>query len=634
MRRLLFQQSRLAMVILEQSGRVREANQSFADQLGYSLQETGRLSCLDWQASDISSDLTAQRVRSAIHVAQFFEARHRRKDGSEFDVEISTNPVPVDGETLIYATVRDISARKNMENALRESEARERARAMEIETIMSAIPVSVVVAHDPECSHLTGNSTAYKFRRQVFEAGYPLLAAAGEPAAPRLMKDGAELPFEAWPVVRAAHGETIESSTFDLLYPDGSVRNLMGNAVPLPSDDGSIRGGVAAFLDVTEFRQLQEGLLHARTAESITTLAGGIAHDFNNLLTVIIGYAGMLESKVPEQLRSGLLAIRKSGEEAAALTRQLLAYAGKSNVRSEALDLSEHVQRTRAMLLSCVSAPAELYINLAPDLPPFECDRGHLDLVIRNLVLNAAEAIGAGKQGSIYLRTSMREVDSQKVRDLITRTHLGKGVYLVLEVEDTGCGMSAETRSRIFDPFFSTKSLGRGLGLAAVAGIMKSWHGGIEVETEPGHGTTFRVFLPAMEHPAASPRVARVRLEGLKTILLVDDEPMVRELTALMLEGKGYKVQVAGDGLEALRIFEASPQEFDLVVCDMTMPGKSGKATLEAMHAIRPELPAVLMSGYSESALGASPEAHAEFAFLRKPFAEEALMKAIRTAIA
>jgi CheY-like chemotaxis protein len=325
---------------------------------------------------------------------------------------------------------------------------------------------------------------------------------------------------------------------------------------------------------------------------------------------------------VPAAHADCLDAIEHAGEAAAALTRRLLAYAGKGQVVTGMVDISACVRDINGLLRAAISRNVAVRLVLGQDLPAVESDRSMVEQIVSNLIINAAEAIGLEKPGCVTMRTAVRDIAGSTIRNAVDGEWIRAGRCIVIEVHDNGCGMDEQTKGRIFDPFFTTKFFGRGLGLSAVAGAVKTLGGGIVVETAPGSGTTFRVLLPACNMPAAVPRDTAVPApsRGAGTVLVVDDEPMIRRLGSKILKEAGYRVLVAGDGDEALRIFGEDPDRIDVVLLDMSMPGKSGKVVLAALQEQRPDVKVVFMSGFGESEALRVVGANRFLAFVQKPF--------------
>jgi PAS domain S-box-containing protein len=367
-------------------------------------------------------------------------------------------------------------------------------------------------------------------------------------------------------------------------------------------------------------RRLQE----AHKLESLAALAGGVAHVFNNLLVAIMGNASLVERSLPPDVqgREELAQIHSASEQAASLCRQMRDYAGRGRFSTGLVDLDRLVRDMIDLLRLSVSKKAELRCDLAGSLPPILTDATQIRQVVMDLVVNASEALGE-QGGQIRIRSGVRPAEP------------GSQALVYLEVEDNGCGMDEATRAFIFDPFFSTKFTGRGLGLAAVQGIVRSHKGRIEVESEPGRGSTFRVLLPAAEGPLPQQRrTARVTEDGLGggTILVVDDETWVRDVTARMLGMMGFDVLQARDGEEALARFREAG-EVRLVLLDLTMPRLDGEETFRTLHLLAPAVPVILMSGYSEQEAASRFVGKGLAGFLAKPFRLDDLAAKVRAAL-
>jgi PAS domain S-box-containing protein len=383
-------------------------------------------------------------------------------------------------------------------------------------------------------------------------------------------------------------------------------------------------------------RELEESMQRAQKLESLGVLAGGIAHDFNNLLTPILGAAGLGLQELPEDtpVRARLETIQRAARRAAALTNQMLAYAGQSPLRVERLDLSKLVGEMRELVASSISGKATLDLQLESDLPAVEVEPAQITQVVMNLITNAAESLGEGA-GRIAVRTGVVNVDAPPAESLFAET-MTTGPHVYFEVSDTGIGMDAETRARIFDPFFTTKFTGRGLGLAAVAGIVRVHRGGIEVESEPGRGTRFRVLLPAVAGPAAQPTQEHLPIEGWRasgTVLVIDDDEGVCELAKDVLRGAGMTVLTASDGQEGVKLFRLHADSIRVVLLDRTMPSLSGTDTFKAIRALRSDAKIVLVSGHLEERVTGELAGRGLAGFLKKPFSPETLLARVRQVI-
>jgi PAS domain S-box-containing protein len=384
---------------------------------------------------------------------------------------------------------------------------------------------------------------------------------------------------------------------------------------------------------------------HVQKLESIGVLAGGIAHDFNNLLHVVLGNADIALSRLPKRspAREPLEEVVRATIRAADLTRQMLAYSGKGAFVVRHLDLSSEVREMATLLRTAITKRASLVWELASNLPPVSADATQIRQIVMNLITNASDALGE-EGGTITLRTGVvqpNELQDQRLGLPVQGEETdppGEHPFVFLEVSDTGLGMTPDTLQRIFDPFFSTKFAGRGLGLAAVMGIVRSHRGLIRIRTEPGKGTRFRVLFPAVEGTASTPeRAGAVRSEwrGSGTILVVDDEEGVREVAERMLQDLGFETIAAVDGRDALEAIEHIGETVTAVLLDISMPRMGGQETFRRLREHRPNLPIIMMSGYTEQTVapqftGSGPGLTA---FLQKPFLAEDLMVILREVV-
>jgi signal transduction histidine kinase/CheY-like chemotaxis protein len=424
----------------------------------------------------------------------------------------------------------------------------------------------------------------------------------------------------------------------ELEFQDGSRGSVIGNAVPLLDANGRSRGAVGIFVDISERKETEERLRQAQKLESISLLAGGIAHDFNNLLTVIIGnaeFAGA-ECSACEPIRN----IIASAERAAHLTRQLLAYAGKGQFISETFDLARLVVRSKERLSSSLPKRVEIRFTLPAKELLIKADPSQIEQILINLVINAGEAIPPQTDGWIEVAACTYDVPPEVARAHAPAYDARPGSFICLEISDSGAGMDKETLVQIFDPFFSTKFTGRGLGLAAVQGIVRSCNGFIDVRSSPGAGSTFRVFLPsAARKPSAAALPAASHSGGLPrertrvTVLVVDDEDMVRGLASVALKARGYEVLEAGDGAAALEKLAAAPTLPSLVLLDLSMPGMDAKELVPILNQQYPDLRIVLTSGYPEEDARKDFPPEAVAGFLQKPFSVAALIQKVEEAL-
>ena len=420
---------------------------------------------------------------------------------------------------------------------------------------------------------------------------------------------------------------------FRFTRADGEMRWMLARGHVYSSDTGEACRIAGVGMDITERRKLEEKVRHAAKLESLGVLAGGIAHDFNNLLTGILGNASLLKEIVPAASSSGLLNnVIRASERAAQLSRQMLAYSGRGHFSVQPIDVSRQVREFVTFIETTVAKNVAIRLRVADHLPMVEGDEGQLQQVIMNLVVNAAEALG-DRDGWVEVSTRVERISSPLVSDLLPSQELPPGEYVVLQVTDNGSGMDDATRAKIFDPFFTTKFTGRGLGLAAVLGIIRGHRGTVRVSSHPGVGTCFQVYFPScgrtVEHALCA--LSNDSIHGTGTILVVDDEEIVRIAARTVLESFGYTVLEGQNGREALRVYERHRGEVTVVLLDMTMPVMSGVETLQNLLKIDPEVVVIATSGYNES------EAMQIFGssiagFIQKPFTAPDLGRKIKGA--
>jgi two-component system, cell cycle sensor histidine kinase and response regulator CckA len=380
--------------------------------------------------------------------------------------------------------------------------------------------------------------------------------------------------------------------------------------------------------DVSEKMQLQRRLNEAEKMEAVGRLAGGVAHDFNNLLTVIGGYAEILLQQ--ENEREELQEIARAAQQASALTRQLLAFSRRQVLHPRVLDLNQIVSSMEGMLQRIIGDDVSVAVKLADGLAHVEADRAQIERVILNLAANARDAMRDG--GALTIETANVELDEAQVAN---HGDGAAGPHVLLAVSDTGIGMDEDVRRHLFEPFYTTKPAGQGtgLGLATVFGVVKQSGGGIYVYSEPGRGSTFKIYLPATaasgteaETDGADPGVRR----GTETIMVVEDDAGVRELARLMLEANGYEVLAVEDAAEAMSVCTENPARVDLLLTDVVMPGVNGRVLAERLGEVSPAMRVLFMSGYSDEAVHRHGQITDNAAFLEKPFTERALAHKVR----
>jgi two-component system cell cycle sensor histidine kinase/response regulator CckA len=384
-----------------------------------------------------------------------------------------------------------------------------------------------------------------------------------------------------------------------------------------------------------ERKRLEEQLHQSQKLEGLGILAGGVAHDFNNLLTGIMSNASLASSSLPpgSPARSLVADVVQAAESASGLTRQLLAYAAGGRLAPELIDLSKLAHGIAGLLRRSIPSMVEVRLGLRPGLPAIEGDTAQLQQVLMNMVINAAEAIGAGKTGTVQVSTGVQEVDERCLRKAYGASAAAPGRHVYLEVGDNGRGMDEATRARIFDPFFTTKSTGRGLGLAAVLGTVSAHKGALRVDSAPGRGSAFRLLFPVAAGAAAEPVTRMAQdLAGSGTVLVVDDEELVRRAAQQALERFGYTVLTAPGGREAVAML-SEDDSIEVVILDLTMPVMNGAETLDCIRQMRPGLPVVLSSGYNEVDATRRFGSGVAAVFLQKPYTAARLSEKVKAAL-
>jgi two-component system, cell cycle sensor histidine kinase and response regulator CckA len=504
---------------------------------------------------------------------------------------------------------------------LRQAEAQLQASEERFRRFMEATPM-LAFLRDAAGRHLYANRAACEF--------------FGRPESELVGRTVHELfPTDAAYAMEAAAAEVVRTGRSTELVlavpaPAGGPRSLSGVTFPLRDVSGQLLVA-AVLLDVTEKQQLEARYLHAQKLEAVGRLAGGVAHDFNNLLTIITGYSQMIEAARGKDpvLGTYLSEIRAAADRAAVLTRQLLAFSRQEVVQPVVLSVNETLGGIERMVRRLVGEEVRLEIELAPTLPAVRMDRGQLEQVVMNLVVNARDATQAG--GLIRIATS--QIPWERVPN--PGEGAAQGPYVVLTVADNGSGMTAETQSRVFEPFFTTKERGKGtgLGLATVHGIVKQAGGQVALQSTTGVGTTFDVYLPAVHESAQQPAPSADAASpggGRETVLVVEDSPPVRSLVARILGGAGYHVLEAEDGVDAVERLRAAGTRVHLLITDIVMPRMGGAGLAETIATLQPDCRVLFLSGYADHESARRVDLRAGRALLRKPFNSGDLLHKVR----
>jgi two-component system cell cycle sensor histidine kinase/response regulator CckA len=483
------------------------------------------------------------------------------------------------------------------------------------------------------------SKTTFVNARMAAMLGYEVTEVIGRPVFDFLVADAKEATKRNLDRRREGLAGQAEVA---LSRKDGSEIWVLLDSTPIRDDTGRFEGVLAMVMDLTERRQAEQALRESEAQlrqsqkmEAIGSLAGGVAHDFNNLLTVILSYAEVIASdlKATDPLLHDVQEIQKAGQRAAALTRQLLLFSRQQVAEPKVIDLNEVLLGMDKLLRRIIGEDIELSSVPPPDLGRVLADPGHIEQVIMNLVVNARDAMPKG--GKLTIETANAVLDEDYVR-----THLGSraGPHVMLAVTDTGTGMDKAVQSRIFEPFFTTKEMGKGtgLGLSTVFGIVKQSNGSIWVYSEPGKGTTFKVYLPRTdaETEALKPGAPRTNVRGTETVLLVEDEDAVRRVARGILERQGYQVMEARNAGEALLICEKHAETIHLLLTDVVMPQMSGPEVAKRLMQTRPGMKVLCVSGYTDETVVRHGILEAGIAFLQKPYTPDALLRKVREVLA
>lgn len=521
---------------------------------------------------------------------------------------------------------RELAERARAEQALRESEARFR----------QIFELAPVMMHSLD---VDGRLLAVN-QRWLEETGYARESVIGRSITAVLTPESAERTVrEGLP--RLWREGALRDVELRIVRHDRSVFDARLDACVVPAADGAktdlavLRNVSANKRAASERERLRQQLFEARKLESLGLLAGGIAHDFNNLLAAILGNAHLaLETlRAGAEEQAAVADIRAAAERGALLTRQLLSYAGRAPIERVPVDLSGQIREVAKIVQRGLATTVAMRFDLADSLPAVEVDPGQLQQVIMNLLRNAADALGP-EGGEISARTGLARLERAELASLVAGAGLEPGLYVHFDITDDGCGMDAETRDRLFDPFFTSKESGHGLGLPVALGVVRAHGGGIAVDSDPAAGTSFRVYLPASSRaPAAIAPTPATELRGSGVVLVADDEPSVRRVARRVLERFGYDVIEAGDGATAVECAREADTQLVAALIDLRMPG-GGIETARALRELDPELPILMQSGFDP---GGAVERHGldgAVGFIAKPFTPQALGEALRALIA
>jgi two-component system, cell cycle sensor histidine kinase and response regulator CckA len=558
---------------------------------------------------------------------QTCELRMQKKGGEPFWAALECDCA--EGASELRCIIVDVTEHKRAEETLRQSEERFRDVAESMADWVWEVD--------------TGGIYTYASSKVKTVLGYTQEEMLGK------------TPFDLMPPEEATRAGLLFQSIVELKKPIRDLENwnltkdgrhvcLLTNGVPLLDGHGDLLGYRGIDRDITERKKAEEErqkfeqqMQQTQKLESLGVMAGGIAHDFNNILYAIFGNAELAMDAMPKEAagREHLDEIRTAAKRASELTDQMLAYSGKGALAIVKMDLSHLIGEMAHLLEVSHTKKAIVKYRFDENLPAVSGDPSQLRQVVMNLITNASEAVG-DEGGIITVTTGVADASQEYLAATYVNGELSAGPYVYLEVADTGCGMDEETQRRMFEPFFTTKFTGRGLGMAAVLGIMNAHKGAIKIDSELGRGTTIRVLFPALDEPAKPPAEEVPQEDdwrGRGTVLVVDDERQVRLLQQLVLEQRGFTVLTAEDGNQAVEVFRDNKDDITCVLLDLTMPHMGGEETYAEMHRIRDDVPVLLVSGYSEKELKERVEDFGFAGFLKKPVQSRDLLDKVRAVL-
>ncbi|HLV85396.1 MAG TPA: PAS domain S-box protein [Candidatus Sulfotelmatobacter sp.] len=617
--RLLFDRNPLPMWIFDRKSlQFRAVNQAAVQHYGYSRDEFLRMTILDIRPEEEVPALLKELSRPTEGLQEAALWKHRKKDGSVIDVEITACDLSIPTPNCQLVLVNDVTERLRNERKLRQSEER-------FSKAFTSSPIAITISTESESRYVDANPA--------------FLAMMGYEYSELVGRKGIDLGVWYYPEERALMLEQLDAPKpakpleVSFRTKSGKVRVVELSAERITLGDQACI--LAVIHDVTEQKQLKEQFLQAQKMEAIGRLAGGVAHDFNNMLGVIIGYSELAMERLQsdEVTRGKIAEIRKSADRATGLVRQLLTFSRQQKQVPRTLNLNAVVQNLTKMLSHMIGEDVSLDFRPTEPLGSVRVDLGQIEQVLMNLSVNARDAMPTG--GKLLIETANVVLDDAYIGQ---QGPVKPGSYVLLSVSDTGTGMNPETLSRAFEPFFTTKERGKGtgLGLATVWGIVNQSDGYISVYSDEGHGTTFKIYLPRVDQPAESlvpPEVKIVPPSGHETILLVEDDEALRDLTLTVLQSKGYRVLAARTGRAALELVGLFTGKISLLLTDVIMPEMTGPELAAEMQIRRPGIRVLYMSGYAKNFVIDTGMLGASSAMLVKPFSSLELLTKVRAAL-
>jgi PAS domain S-box-containing protein len=531
--------------------------------------------------------------------------------------------------------VRLVSENARLGQAERAARAELEVERARLATVLDNIPIGVALAEAPSGRVTFRNRSLAQL---IGLEDVPIEDITGYTRLPGFHSDGRIYAPEEWPLARAvAHGETVTGEEIEVIRGDGARAIFSVNAAPIRDSDGRLVAAVTTLHDVTHRRRVEQHLRQVQQMEAVGRLAGGVAHETNNQMSVVLSASAFILQRedVVGIVRQDVETIKRAAERTATVTAQLLAFGRRQILRPQVLDLNDVVREFAPVLRRTLGEDTTLALRPDPGIGPVRADRGQIEQVLLNLALNARDAMPRG--GQLTIESGQVRLD-ESYKSFKVDVAIRPGPYVLIAVSDTGHGIDRQTLNHLFEPFFTTKPVGQGtgLGLSTVYGIVKQSEGYVWAYSEPGQGATFKIYLPVdlsavTSAPVQEPAAAGAR-EG-EVVLVVEDEEAVRTMTARLLESEGYQVLVAGNGLEALEHLEGSAGRLDLVITDVAMPAMNGRELADHVRRVRPGLPVLFMSGYTDDEMVRRGLIEPKHPFLSKPFTPETLAGKVRQLI-
>ena len=620
--REIFENAKDAIYVHDLNGRYTLVNPAAEELSGYSRDEILQLSVFD-MASPEHVELICNSLKQKLtdHAPTTYEIEAIRKDGTRVPVEVSSRLIYRDGRPIgVQGSVRDISERRRAEEVVRASEQRFRDLVENAnDIIFTCDMLGKITSLNRAGERVTGYTAEEALKMNFAQAVSPDDIAKVRHMLSRKRAADVATVYDLELITKSGGRAAVEISSRAILK-DGQAVGVQGIARDI-TDRQRMEN---------DLRTSQAQLQQSQRLEAVGQLAGGVAHDFNNLLTAIIGYSdfALRKMRANNPIRRDIEEIKKAANRAATLTRQLLAFSRKQILKPEVLDLNLVVGEMHKMLERLIGEDIDLVTTLGSDTDPVKADRGQLEQIIMNLVVNARDAMPFG--GSVTIETANVLFDKAYTSEHVP---VKPGKYAMLAVSDTGLGMDANTQLHIFEPFFTTKELGKGtgLGLSTVYGIVKQSGGFIWVYSELNVGTTFKIYLPSLTELHFDQELTSIDTAETETgtVLLVEDDPLVRNVALRALESAGYTVLESGNGHGALAMAHSCDDEIDLLITDVVMPLMGGRELAQELSALHPKTSILFMSGYTDDAVVRHGIMDKDIEYLQKPFTPESLVRRV-----